>query len=890
MSASVRTTCPYCGVGCGLIAQIDDAGVVSVKGDPDHPANRGRLCSKGSALGETVYLEDRLLYPEAHGEQVSWEQAIAEVAGEFSKTIEKHGPDSVAFYVSGQLLTEDYYVANKLMKGCIGSGNIDTNSRLCMSSPVAAYKRAFGEDCVPVCYDDLDAAELIVIAGSNTAWCHPVVYQRIVKAKKDNPDLKVVLIDPRRTQTAGIADLHLAIEPGTDAILWNGLLLALEDGGARAKEFTKDCTSGLDKALSAARESAPNLESVADTCGLPEPDVAEFYDLFTRRDKVVSVYSQGVNQSSSGTDKCNAIINCHLLTGRIGHPGMGPFSITGQPNAMGGREVGGLANQLAAHMELGSAKHRDRVQRFWNSPVIAQQDGLKAVDLFDAVHDDRIKALWIMATNPAVSLPDAGRVSAAIEKCDFTVISDCVADTDSTRLCDLRLPALTWGERDGTVTNSERCMSRQRPFLAKPGLARPDWWIVTQVARQMGFADLFSYEEPADIFREHAALSGFENDGARQFDIAPLADIDNDGYDDLEPVQWPVRSNGKIGGTARLFGDGQFSTPDGRARFIPITPRPAKSKTSAEHPFVLNTGRVRDHWHTMTRTGVSPRLSSHRSEPYVELHPDDAAAEKLENGALAQVTSPLGTTILRVELSEQQRRGSLFVPMHWSGAYSGQARIGALVAAHCDPVSGQPESKSSVANVAPFQSQWQGFILSRRQLKTDALSYWTRIRDRGLWRYEIAGDFPVADWSDKARGFLGTPDEDNWIDYYDEGARQYRAARFLGGRLDGCIFIAQDNQPASRQWLAGLFQDGELPPKARAALLSGQPPADVEDQGAIVCSCFNVGDKAILKAIGDGCTTPAEIGKCLKAGTNCGSCLPEIKELLSGTQESRDGT
>jgi len=370
-----NTTCPYCGVGCGVLAQMDEYGVVTVKGDTEHPANQGRLCSKGTALGETVYLDERLLYPEILGEQVSWEQALATVAGRFEKIIEEHGPDAVAFYVSGQLLTEDYYVANKLMKGFIGSGNIDTNSRLCMSSVVAGYKRAFGEDVVPGCYEDLERAKMIVLAGSNTAWRHPVLYQRIVNAKKNNPDLMVVNIDPRKTQTSSVADLHLGIRPGTDSVLFNGLLVWLEAAGEHNAMFTGNFTSGIEAALGAARQSAVSIEIVAEKCGLPVDDVQEFYRLFARTERTVTVFSQGINQSSSGVDKINSIINCHLYTGRIGRPGMGPFSLTGQPNAMGGREAGGLANQLAAHMEIGNETHRQRVKQFWNAPRMAETQG-----------------------------------------------------------------------------------------------------------------------------------------------------------------------------------------------------------------------------------------------------------------------------------------------------------------------------------------------------------------------------------------------------------------------------------------------------------------------------------------------------------------------------------
>ncbi|WP_292254085.1 molybdopterin-dependent oxidoreductase, partial [Mesorhizobium sp.] len=483
----VRTTCPYCGVGCGVLAKVAADGTTTVRGDPEHPANFGRLCSKGSALAETLGLEGRLLQPEIGGRQAGWDEALDLVAEKFSRAIAEHGPDSVAFYVSGQLLTEDYYVANKLMKGFVGSANIDTNSRLCMASSVAGHRRAFGEDIVPGVYEDLECADLIVLTGSNTAWCHPVLYQRMLATRRER-GTKIVVIDPRRTATADECDLHLALDPGTDVLLFNGLLAYLVQSGKSDTDFIRDNTSGFDAAAALASADAPSIARIAKGCGLAAADVQAFYDLFADTDRTVTVYSQGVNQSAHGTDKVNAIINCHLATGRIGKPGMGPFSVTGQPNAMGGREVGGLANQLAAHMDFADEANIDRVSRFWKAPDIARRVGLKAVDMFQAVADGRIKALWVMGTNPAVSMPDASRVRAALAKCDFVVVSD-VTRTDTTRCADVLLPAAGWGEKDGTVTNSERRISRQRPFLPPPGEARADWRIVCDVAARMGFGE-----------------------------------------------------------------------------------------------------------------------------------------------------------------------------------------------------------------------------------------------------------------------------------------------------------------------------------------------------------------------------------------------------------------
>lgn len=882
MNSTVKTTCPYCGVGCGVLATLDENGIVSIKGDPEHPANSGRLCSKGSALDETVYLQERLLYPEIAGEQVSWDQALATVAGRFSEIIQQHGPDSVAFYVSGQLLTEDYYVANKLMKGFIGSANIDTNSRLCMSSAVAGYKRAFGEDCVPCSYDDLDRAMMIVLAGSNAAWCHPVLYQRIGRAKKENPGLFIVNIDPRDTRTNSLADLHLAIKPGKDGLLFNGLLAYLEQSGERHGLFTENFTNGLENALQAAAESAPSIDVVAGECGLDAEDVKAFYRMFARTERTVTIFSQGINQSSSGVDKVNAIINCHLFTGRIGRPGMGPFSFTGQPNAMGGREVGGLSNQLAAHMEITNADHRAVVQQFWNSPEIAAQPGYMAVDLFNAIEAGKVKAVWIMATNPVVSLPEADRVAAALEKCELVVLSDCVRETDTAKYAHIRLPALTWGERDGTVTNSERCISRQQPLLQPPGQARQDWWIISQVARLMGFAQAFGYESPVEIFREHAALSGFENSGERLFDISLFADIRKSRYDALKPVQWPVTA-AQPAGTARLFADWRFSTTDGKAQFVAITPKEPASTPDDHYPFRLNTGRVRDHWHTMSRTGMSPRLSSHTYEPYVEIHPHDATGSAVVDGELAEVSTPEGSIYVRIRVSEQQQPGSLFVPMHWNRQFSGHARVGALVKAATDPISGQPESKHSVAALKACEPGWHGFILSRRgKLHLRYATYWARSRGKGLWRYEIAGLEQPADWAERARSLLCSRDEQaNWIEYFDSARTHYRAARFSGDRLESCLFIGPDSSLPPREWLISLFQKDQLSQQERTSILTGEPPVKQEDSGKIICSCFNVGEKTILAAINDqGLSSIEEVGEQLQAGTNCGSCVPELQEMI----------
>ncbi len=880
--SSTKTTCPYCGVGCGVIVNMHENGRVEVLGDPDHPSNYGRLCSKGSALGETVYLAERLLYPEVDGEQVSWELAYSHIAAKFSEVIKQHGPDAVAFYVSGQLLTEDYYVANKLMKGFIGSANIDTNSRLCMSSAVAAYKRAFGEDVVPCNYDDLERAQLIVLAGSNAAWCHPVLYQRIAQSKESNPNVKIISIDPRRTQTSDISDLHLSIRPGTDAVLFNGLLLWLEAAGELDQRFVNASTEGVEQALESASLSSPDVQTVAETCGLSVDEVEQFYRLFARTERVVTVFSQGISQSSSGVDKINSIINCHLLTGRIGRKGMGPFSFTGQPNAMGGREVGGLANQLAAHMEIDNAEHREIVSAFWQTKTLASKAGLKAVDCFDAIESKKIKAIWIMATNPVVSMPDADRVKAALQNCEFVVVSDCVANTDTSRLADVCLPATTWGERDGTVTNSERRISRQRPFLSAPGLAKHDWQIITELAQAMGFEEAFRYRSAAEIFDEYARLTAYKKAPQRQLDLSGLCHMSLREYDDMPPLQWPVTDLANQQNNMPMYSDGLFSTENRRARFIAVTPQSPASSVSALYPFILNTGRVRDHWHTMTRTGMSPRLSAHRIEPFVEVHPDDAREFGLSDGKLAQISSETGTEIfVRIRVTQRQQRGSLFVPMHWNLQFSSQARVSSLIKTVVDPISGQPEFKHAVASIKSCDASWYGFIISRQKPVLKYSRYWARSRGKGFWRYEIAGKEKPADWATHAKTLLNVEPGEEWAEFYDKADGHYRAARFVGGHLDSVIFIDSSVLLPPRDWLISLFQKDGISTRERLSLLQGVPPADVEDVGRIICACFNVGEKTICHAVKNaGAKTAEAVGEICQAGTNCGSCRPEIAELI----------
>ncbi|MGN8001095.1 molybdopterin-dependent oxidoreductase [Sphingomonas sp. 22176] len=852
MSDAVRTTCAYCGVGCGIRATVSDARAVRIEGDPEHPANHGRLCSKGTHLGETIGLEGRLLHPMIGDRRAGWDKALDLVARRFRQAIAEHGPDSVAFYVSGQLLTEDYYVANKLMKGFIGSANIDTNSRLCMSSAVAGHMRAFGEDVVAGSYADLDAADLIVLVGSNTAWCHPVVYQRIMAARAER-GAKLVVIDPRRTETAEEADLHLAVRPGSDVALFNGLLAHCRAEGL-ADAANLDVPAGFWEALGEGHD----LWSTAQTCDLAPADLQRFYQLFAAHPRTVTLFSQGINQSIRGTDQVNAILNLHLATGRIGVTGAAPFSITGQPNAMGGREVGGLTSTLAAHRGFGDQDVAE-VGRFWAAERMATKPGLKAVDLFRAVGEGRIRALWIMATNPAVSMPDAGRVREALAACPFVVVSDVVAETDTSVHAHVRLPAAAWGEKDGTVTNSERTISRQRAFLPLPGEAKPDWWIVSQVARRMGFRTAFAYDRPADIWREHARLTAYRNPGTRLLDLTAKAAIGNQDYADMAPFQWAVVP----------FADGRFPTASGRAQLVPVAQRPLDAPLR-DWPMTLNTGRYRDQWHTMTRTGLSPKLARHREEPLVEIHPEDAAALGIADGALARVTTPQGESLFRAAHSSGQRRGELFTPIHWTDQQSCGGRTGFLARDLADPHSGQPGFKLAPARVAPVAVDWRGFLIVHGDAPAPDCLWATRVAVPGGVLYELAG-IGAPTGLDRAL----PPGER--IEASDPARGSLRVGVLRDGRLAAVLFVTRHGELPSRDWLIGQLQQPQGP-----QVLAGRAPGRRSDRGPVVCACFDVGLHSITAAIRDQhLQDVAAIGAALGAGTNCGSCRPALARILN---------
>ena len=881
---AIRTACPYCGVGCGVLATPDGVGGFAIAGDPDHPANFGRLCSKGSALGETISHEGRLLHPmmrktSGSYERISWDTALDAVAEGFARNARDHGPDALAFYLSGQLLTEDYYVANKLMKGFLGSANVDTNSRLCMASSVAGHKRAFGGDLVPGSFEDLDQADLIVLVGSNAAWCHPVLFQRM-QANRVQRGARLIVIDPRRTPSADEADLFLPIAPGMDTVLFAWLLQEIVARGAVDGDFVAQHTSGFDAALKMARKIAPDMASVSSRCRIEASLISAFCDAWISTKRVVTAWSQGVNQSAQGTDKVDAIIHCHLASGRIGKVGAGPFSLTGQPNAMGGREVGGLANMLAAHMGFAPAEI-EAVKRFWNAPLMAQREGLKAVQMFDAIADNRVRALWVMATNPAVSLPKADHARAALGNLDFFAISEVLLSNDTLNAgAHVLLPAAAWGEKDGAVTNSERRISRQRSFLPLPGEARPDWWIVCEVARRLGFGEAFAYAGPGDIFREHAALSCFENDGARGFDIGGLAQVSDAAYQDLKPVQWPLKQ-GESEGAARLFTNGVFRTPDERARFVDLTTPALALDPSCDFPLMLNTGRMRDQWHTMTRTGRSTRLGAHSPEPFVSVNPQDAAQLGLANGGFAKIMSPFGEALLRVDVTAAQAAGAAFAPIHWSAETSSHGRVGALVNPATDPFSGQPELKATPVRLTPFRFAREGGLVARSSFTPPESFWFARVTLSGGVGYRVASDWSVeeaADW------FNAQFEHCEITELLDAPQGLYRSAAFKDGRLEAALFLSPPSGEPVWDMLKNLLAADVIDATRRRFALSLRDAGGVADRGPMVCACFGVSQVAIREAIDSGACDAASVGAAVKAGTNCGSCVPEIRKIIAAAR------
>ncbi|MCC9137475.1 molybdopterin-dependent oxidoreductase [Pontibacter silvestris] len=722
------STCCYCGVGCGVVVTKEKNGAVTVEGDKDYPVNKGMLCSKGINLQYTVNdKSDRLFYPQMRYnknmpmQRVGWDEALQRTAAVFKTFIEKYGPESVAFYASGQCLTEEYYVINKLIKGFIGSNNIDTNSRLCMSSAVAGYKMALGEDSVPICYDDIELADCFFVTGANPAWCHPILWRRVEAHKAAHPEVKIVVVDPRATDSCASADLHLQIKPGTDVVLNHAIGRLLIENGDIDLDFIQNHSEGFEKYKEAVLERA--LSEAAQICGLREEDIQLAAQYIGNAKGFISMWTMGLNQSAVGVDKNLSLINLSLITGHIGKPGSGPFSLTGQPNAMGGREVGGLSNLLAAHRNLNNPVHRQEVQQFWGGTTISEKPGLTATEMFEALADGRLKAIWILCSNPLTSLPNARLAEEGLKKAKFVVVQEISSKPETLKYADVILPAAAWTEKEGTMTNSERRISYLSKVSEPPGEALPDAEIICRFAQKMGYQG-FDYTRSADIYLEHARLTAGTN-----IDISGLS------YEVLKEkrsVQWPYKANKNVEGPSRLFEDKVFYTPSTKAVIHPVPVAFRSERTDEDFPLILTTGRIRDQWHTMSKTGKVNKLKKHISQAFLEINPADAEHLQIAEDDLVVVNSRRGEVRVKAKLSASIKQGVVFLPMHWGKILGSDLNRANNVTSHVlDPTSKEPDFKYCAVNVQKYKKPFQriviigagagayGFVKSYRELNQD---------------------------------------------------------------------------------------------------------------------------------------------------------------------------
>lgn len=862
----IKTACPYCGVGCGV--EVNQLGIT---GDKTHPANQGALCVKGSALAQSLQMPSRLLYPKFNGQEISWDKATDIIANAYHSAVTEYGEDSTAMYVSGQLLTEDYYLANKFMKGLVGSANIDTNSRLCMSSAVVAHNRAFGEDVVPVNYSDIDSAELIVICGANTAWTHPVLFRRIQQARENNPQLKLVVIDPRETVTAQQADLHLAISNDGDCDLFNGLVRYLRDTNGLNQAYIDAHTTGFDLVAKQVMSGQYTFNQLSETLQLSVEQLRTFYRWFADNKRVITLFCQGVNQSQSGSDKANAIINAHLATGKLGYQGAGPFSITGQPNAMGGREVGGLANQLAIHRGF-DPQSIQLISDFWQTSRVARKPGLKAVDMFEAVERGDIKVIWIMATNPVVSMPDNLFVRRALEKCPMVIVSDITVDSDIAQYANLLLPAAGWGEKQGMVTNSDRMLTRQRQFIAAQGEAKSDWRAISEVAAKLSLLlkqeNGFDFQSEVDVFREYAAMTGLNSDSGLLLDLSQFDAISAQEYQDWQPQRW---------GGERPFADGQFSYPDGKARFVVTQDR----DETPQDTWWLNTGRQRDQWHTMTRTGHIAHLAASEPEPTVYLNSRCAAYLGVKEGEVVALSAhqSLHRIVTKVAIDTGLGDKQLFMSMHWAGKYGQNTQVNAILSRDVDPHSGQPAFKSQAVSIAPIDVKCYGLFLGE-QFKPEPKLYQSFQSEQhtGIWRF---ADTAYVEKNDHLSLGINQSQRrvvldlaSGWLAVGIDDAGEQQIVRSL-------MIVSTQPLASNASQLAGLIGR----PLRFSELLS---IVAQEETSELVCSCFRVSDTQIQRALQSGdCDSVSQLQNKLKCGSNCGSCLPQISALVKQHNQAR---
>jgi len=898
-----KSTCCYCGVGCGVIISSQNDKIIDIKGDPNHPANFGRLCTKGSTLHLTAKLDNRLLYPEmrltreATRKRVSWDDTLNYLTEQFAQTIEKHGPDSVAFYISGQLLTEDYYVFNKLAKGLIGTNNVDTNSRLCMSSAVTGYKATLGSDAPPACYEDIDSTECLFITGSNTAFAHPIIFRRIEDAKKNNPNLKIVVVDPRRTDTAQAADLHLAILPGTDVALYNGMLHILLWEGLLDMAFINAHTNGFDALKDTVREYTPKM--VADICGIKEADIITAAKWFGKGPSL-SMYCMGLNQSIHGTEKNAALINLHLATGQIGKLGAGPFSLTGQPNAMGGREVGGMANLLSAHRDLANPEHRAEVAEFWGVESVPATPGKTAIEMFDAVKDGSIKAIWIACTNPAHSMPDVNNVITALQNAELVVVQDAYNNIDTNQYADVLLPASTWGEKEGSVTNTERRITRVNPAIPTPAEARHDWAIMVDFAQRLEKrlaknSNLFPYTTTEEIFNEHR-----ESTRGRDLDITGLS---YSLLNEQGPQQWPFKT-GDTTGAARLYTDGVFQKPDGRAQFVNTVYKGTADKTDARHPLHLLTGRLRDQWHGMSRTGTVAQLFNHAEEPVIQMNADDMSRRSIKNGDIVKVSNKRGSLVLVAQLSDEVQASQTFIAMHWGSQFMQGLGVNALMPPTFDKTSKQPELKHTAIKIEKLELPWRMTVMRTIQ-NLDMLE-----KVRGLlanFDYATCGLFgrqtehhvgmlilrashtqaPDSTLIEQIDQILEMTDEMPLLNYQD--AKRGISKRILVSNHSGkpeVTGVRLVGETLATDWLKEVMTSGEFTAELRRWALAplSTPPAGQRSRGKIICNCLDVAENDIIETIQLGADLITLQNK-LKCGTECGSCVPELKRLVAANSK-----
>ena len=903
--SETRSTCPYCGVGCGVVIEHDGGRITGIAGDPRHPANFGRLCSKGATLHQTTTQTTRALHPElrlARGTpraRLAWDDALDHAAQRFAGIIREHGPDAVAFYVSGQLLTEDYYVFNKLARALVGTNNIDSNSRLCMSSAVSAYKRTLGADAPPACYEDFDHAGCIMIAGSNTAYAHPVAFRRVLDARAARPGLKLVVIDPRVTDTAAAADLHLQIEPGTDTVLLGAMLHVLIWDGLIDGRFVAAHTAGFEAARDAVRELTPAV--AARICGVRAEDIATAARWFGQADAAMSLWCQGLNQSQHGSDNGAALIHLHLATGQIGKPGAGPFSLTGQPNAMGGREVGAMANLLGGHRDPANAAHREEMARLWGIPALPAAPGKTAVEMFEAVRQGQIKAIWIACTNPAQSLPDQARVREALARAEFVVLQEAYADTETAAYADLLLPAATWGEKEGTVTNSERRISRVRAAVAPPGEARADWRIARDFALRLGLQlgvqsgcpetpRLFAFADAAEVFREHATTTV-----GRDLDIGGLS---HEFLEAAGPQQWPLPA-GSASGQKRLYENRVFASDDGsgRARFVPVSLAASAEATDARLPLHLNTGRLRDQWHGMSRTGKLAQLMNHADTPTAALHPADLERRGLHAGELATLTSKRGSIVLPLAADATLKPGHVFVAMHWGSRRLSHAGVNQLTAPVVDPYSHQPELKHAAIAVARAELPWRGVLLRQATgpHATEQVLAWDTALAPFIHRFGYASLTLAGRGSPLLRLQLAAesaPDPHLLEDlltatglgaaplHYDDATRNIHKCALV--EHDRIAAIALFGETAAEVWLREAMLGGQPAAPLRRWLFAplATVPLALPARGRVVCSCHDVAEQQIEAAIAAGANTLDQLQDGLQCGTGCGACVPEIRRML----------